>query len=63
MMMVIQFIKVLIFLWVLLMLLTAGVDTTLMVKGMGLVPEGQDENLIDETQEGIWEEDTYLVWR
>ena len=28
---------------------------------MGLIPEGQDENLIDETQEGIWEEDT-LTW-
>ena len=37
------------------------VDTTLMVKGMGLVPEGQDENLIDDEQEGIWEEDT-LTW-
>ena len=37
------------------------VDTTLMVKGMGLIPEGQDKNLIDETQEGIWEEDT-LTW-
>ena len=32
------------------------VDTTLMVKGMGLVPEGQDENLIDEDEEEIWED-------
>ena len=38
------------------------VDTTLMVKGMGLVPEGQDENLIDDEQD-LGRRHTYLVRR